>query len=235
MASWLLFPVSPVLSFLAAGIAFFQSFPSSCRLVRTTLLSPFVVAPVFFAFKGMHDYSHGRAVMFRIPACGAAACERDAECSIDPKTRLPMADARGRCGNFMTLRVYNRMVRFLSREFGPQPGAWTGPLPGRSEAQEAALDGEEMSGEEFRRFPELAAIVSSRLKAKETSISMVGVDADARIPQTTPLDSDRPRSGALRGGLRSIAWGPEFVLVYDAVTGREIARWGDPPRTAPLR
>jgi hypothetical protein len=249
MASWLLFPISPALAFLAGGVSFFQSFTGTGRLVRSTLFSPFVLAPVFFAFKGMNDYAHGRAVIVRLPECGNA-CERDVACSIDPATRAPMVDAERRCGNFVTLRVYNRVVKFLSRRFGPQPGAWTGHLPGREEARTAAMRGGPASSAEISRFPEIVA-ASRTLRRQSRTCGTVSAhelaQAIARCfagaiavpkPESPPscevtaamFPEKDVWAGQCRGGLRAIAWGTEFVMVYDAATGREVARWGYPPR-----
>ena len=243
--SWLLFPISPLLSVLLGGISFFQSFGSGARLTRSTLLTPFVIVPVFFIFQGAADYTSGHAVLHR-NAAAFTRCESrylHSDWDVDPRTRLPYMETPCGFGSFFTHRAYNRTVIFLSRKFGPQRGAYTGRIPELRQVREALAEGRTASREEVMAHPDLYHYATLAGASMPSEVELADEFLDARLRQLLQRYIDPDGEAAVRTpavrvvrsalGTDIVAYSfGDFVLIADARTGREVARHGDLSRIA---
>ncbi|MBI2919858.1 MAG: hypothetical protein HYY18_02105 [Planctomycetes bacterium] len=244
--SWLLFPISPILSVLLGGLSFAQSFGSGARLTRSTLLTPFVLVPVFFIFQGAADYSSGHAVLHR-NAVAVTRCESrylESDWDVDPRTRLPYMETPCGFGSLFTHRAYNRTVIFLSRKFGPQRGAYTGRIPELRQVRAALARGEVARSQEVMAFPDLYHYATvAHAYMEQTFVLEIHEDPDKPSEfsaDSVALDPPIPESPCrvVRATLGSdiVAYSlDDFVLIADARTGREIARHGELSRIASTR
>lgn len=224
--SWILFPIAPVISLVLGGVSFFQSFGSGARLTRSTLLTPFVIVPVFFIFQGAADYTSGHAVLHR-NAAAFTRCESrylSSDWDVDPRTRLPYMETPCGFGSLFTHRAYNRTVIFLSRKFGPQRGAYRGRFPSLSEARNALAKGQLAVAADLERHPDLQAFLAVESPDRDDGFFCGGYP-----PAATDV---RLRVGRL--GETVVIGNPFGVMLYEASSGREIARHGD-PRVPPSR
>lgn len=225
LASWLTFPLCPVVSAPLALFSLVRSVRSGSAwaMTRSTLFSPFIVVTMVVAAGAVRDYGRGQAVLH--PETCARVCGKpsfDPNWSIDARTRLPIVSRMPRNGasRFMW-RINDRVVRVLSRALGPQKGSFTGALPTRKAAGEALKAGRPATFAELGAVPDLAAYASQRPSAE--LISGFGV-------VVAPNIGGRAVRRAEADGLVVLGTGADFFVLVDPATNREVARYGDPSR-----
>lgn len=230
LASWLTFPLCPVVSAPLALFSLVRSVRSGSAwaMTRSTLFSPFIVVTMVVAAGAVRDYGRGQAVLH--PETCARVCGRpsfDPNWSIDARTRLPIVSRMPRNGasRFMW-RINDRVVRVLSRALGPQKGSYTGALPSRRGAGEALYRGEAASFEDLSALPDVACYVTNRPEF-HAGRGMLPVTWEAPV---APSLAGREVRKAKSEGMVVIGTGPDFFVVIDPATNREVARYGDPSR-----
>lgn len=229
LASWLTFPLCPVVSAPLALFSMVRSVRSGSAwaMTRSTLFSPFIIVTMCVTAGAVRDYKRGQAVLH--PQTCVGICGRpsfDPNWSIDARTRLPIESRMPRNGasRFMW-RINDRVVRVLSRALGPQKGSYTGALPSRKAAGEALGRGGVASMNDLRLVPDVACYVGNGPARTDRPRSVTSMMIAA-----TPFLGDRLLRKTEIDGLTLIGTGPDFFVVIDPATNREVARYGDPSR-----
>ncbi len=225
LASWLTFPICPLVSAPLAICSTVRSVRSGSAwaMTRSTLFSPFIVVTMVVAVGAVRDYKRGQAVLHPetcVGICGKASF--DPNWSIDARTRLPIVSRMPRNGasRFMW-RINDRVVRSLARVIGPQKGAYAGALPSRDAAGRALAKGRLATFGDLGATPDLACYA-----AQSPSMEMVSGFGVA----VTPGIAGRAVRRAELDGVILLGTGADFFVVVDPATGREVARYGDPSR-----
>ncbi|MEK7467658.1 MAG: hypothetical protein AAB074_09625, partial [Planctomycetota bacterium] len=201
MASWLTFPLCPLLSAPLAAISVVRAVRSgsAAAMTRSALLSPFVVVTMCVAIGASADYSRGRAVWHTVPdCCSHRQVETTASWSIHTKTRAPIDARRPHGHQYFTWRVSNRVVKTLHRLFGPQRGAYAGSLPSPVDV-------------------EAAFVASGRLASPTQMQDLMGYVMGGHVDEAPRFDcqwagDEREQDGYRNAAGHLFGWGKRGVL-----------------------
>jgi hypothetical protein len=232
MASWLAFPLCPIVSAPLAAISLIRSVRSGSAyaMTRSALLSPFVVVTMCVTVRTAADYSHGKAVWHQMPKCCLTQCAPSTTIgwSVDPKTRMSVDPQRPHGHQIYTWRVSNRVGKALVKMFGVQKGAWAGVLPTPEDAGLALAAGRNVNARDLRGDPALAAAFGY----PEWKGGFVGVQLGAVSLPIAYAGGERRQDLriASMNGVDVVGTGPGFFVVLDPFNHREVARYGEPSR-----
>lgn len=232
MASWLTFPICPILSAPLAVVSVIRSVRSGSAyaMTRSALLSPFVVVTMCVTVRTAAEYAHGQAVWHEMPRHRAHQASEIASVgwSIDPRTRFKVDTRRPHGHEYFTWRLSNRIGRSLVKMFGPQQGSWRGAIPGRNAAGRALQAGRPAVARDLREVPSLAAAFSFPRGPGGFSSCHPG-DVPVSLSWTRG-EPGRILRACTMEGVDLVGTGADFFVVLDPVTHREVARYGEPSR-----
>jgi len=231
MASWLTFPICPIISAPLAAISVIRAVRSGSAyaMTRSALLSPFLIVTLCVTVRTAADYSHGQAVWHAMPKCcsGEQAASAPIGWSVDPRTRLDVSPKPPQGHQRFTWWVSNRVAKNLVKLFGPQKGSWRGSLPGKEQAGRAFRTGRDAEPVDLTAFPELAGVFGHRALMRLNQ--PIGMTDIVLGPVMTNNAGSRLRIADFYG-LTLVGTGEQFFIVVDPSTNLEVARYGDPSR-----
>ena len=230
MASWLTFPLCPILAAPLAAISIFRAVRSGSAyaMTRSALLSPFVVVTMCVTVQTAAEYSRGQAVWHAMPKC----CFREkseatkASWSIAPKTRLKVSTQVPHGHQRYTWRVSNRVAKTLVKLYGPQKSSYTGALPSIDDAKFALFgSGRPATAAQMRD------LMGYAVTGPNDEFDPISFGKDWRHPCRVYRNSaGRIFLSGTIDNLEVIGTGREFFVLIDPVTNFEVARYGDPSR-----